>query len=726
MYTQKKLKMAERVTKDAIKKLDANLECSICLDTFNQPKLLPCYHVFCKSPCLEKLVTKDGRSLTCPTCRHIVPLSERGVAGLQSDFHIDHLFEIREAFNKVAESSKTQCGNCEEGKTTGYCRDCKDFLCDNCQAAHQALKLTRSHQIMSLQEFQEQATTIITARKTIHTCNKHGKNELKIYCETCKELICNDCTIRLHKDHNYDLVADVFPKHKEELVSNLKPVKEKLAKVQQALKVFDTLAKDIHDQRATLETDIHKEIDEQHRLLDQQRTELVGELEMLTEQTLSGLAEQRDQVQMTEVKLASCLEYAEGMLDAGTQCDVLEIKGHVLKIIQQISTEFDPNSFSPETKIITLSTNRSELHKLNDLKLHMCDVIDSSIVGRKFADAIVNQTAKFELRAYPSLGLSVAIMHCQSQTENKCHTIKKENNKYEITYTPTNRGKHEMDLTINGKHVRGSPFTVVAMPQPHTLGAPSRVISNFKKPWGIVVNSKGCVIVADYGSGRVLIFDQNYKQSKVFDSRGQAPAGVAVDRDDNIYVSDYNDHKVRKFTSNGDFLGTQINKQFNRPVGIGCNETNDRLYVCEEMNNQIKALNPDLIFHSTISDTELRKPLDVSFDNIGNAYVANYSGHNVMVFQSNGKLLRTFGTHGSGPGQLTSPAAIAVSNTDTVYVVEMNGHRISVFKTTGEFICTFGNKGKKGGQFNNPTGIAIDSHGNIVVADRNNGRIQVF
>ena len=63
-----------------------------------------------------------------------------------------------------------------------------------------------------------------------------------------------DCTIRLHQGHNYDLLADVFPKHKEELVSSLKPLKQKLDTVQQALKAFDTRAKDINDQRATLES----------------------------------------------------------------------------------------------------------------------------------------------------------------------------------------------------------------------------------------------------------------------------------------------------------------------------------------------------------------------------------------------------------------------------------------------------------------------------------------
>ena len=84
-------------------------------------------------------MAKDGHSLTCPTCRHIVPLSEKGVDGLQSDFHIDRLFDIRDAFNKAAEPTETQCGSCEDGsigRATGYCRDCSEFVCDECQAVH--------------------------------------------------------------------------------------------------------------------------------------------------------------------------------------------------------------------------------------------------------------------------------------------------------------------------------------------------------------------------------------------------------------------------------------------------------------------------------------------------------------------------------------------------------------------------------------------------------------
>lgn len=51
------------------------LQCSVCLDRFKQPKLLPCQHTFCLSPCLEGLVDRLTRILRCPECRadHIVP-----------------------------------------------------------------------------------------------------------------------------------------------------------------------------------------------------------------------------------------------------------------------------------------------------------------------------------------------------------------------------------------------------------------------------------------------------------------------------------------------------------------------------------------------------------------------------------------------------------------------------------------------------------------------------
>ena len=92
--------MAEKT----IKKFEEELSCSICLDTYVDPKLLQVLPRFLPQ-CLVKLVVKDQHGqliLTCPICRHNTPIPAKGVAGLQPAFQINHLLEIMEEHKKAA------------------------------------------------------------------------------------------------------------------------------------------------------------------------------------------------------------------------------------------------------------------------------------------------------------------------------------------------------------------------------------------------------------------------------------------------------------------------------------------------------------------------------------------------------------------------------------------------------------------------------------------------
>ena len=567
--------MAERVaTKDALKKLNEQLECSICFNTFKHPKLLPCFHVFCKSPCLEKLVAKDGHSLTCPTCRHIVPLSGKGVDGLQSDFHIDRLFEIRDAFNKAAEPTETQCGNCEDDKATGYCGDCGDFLCDDCQAAHRKMRRLQKHQVLTLEELKTQAASFVSPKEEIPRCQKHSNKKLKIYCDTCKELICNDCTIRLHRDHNYDLLADVFPRHKEELVSSLKPVKQKLHTVQQALKAFDTRAKEINDQRATLEAHIHKEIDQLHQLLDQRRTQLVGELDVLTQQKFKSLAAQRDQVEITQVKLTSCLEYAEGGLQTGTESEVLAMKAPVLKRIEQISAEFDPEAIQPETEADLRVAADTKQQLQQDFREFLA-ITDKSFSlenshttgdGLKGATTEEQKTVVFHAvttqnkKYKDKLNLKAELEHIKSKDRVQCVVVKQQNGQHKINYRPMKRGKHELHLTVDGNPVRGSPFSIAVTPSAQSLNKPVRIVRGLNNPRGTAINSKGQTIVVEGNGTCVSVLTPEGEKIRTFGTQGSGNGqlsnawGVTVDKDDNIYVADYDNNRIQQFSPEGEFV----------------------------------------------------------------------------------------------------------------------------------------------------------------------------
>ena len=750
--------MAENITtKGALEKLESQLECSICLDTFKQPKLLPCFHVFCKSPCLEKLVSKDGHSLTCPTCRHIVPLSEKGVAGLQSDFHIDRLFEIRDAFSKAADSepSETQCDSCEDGNATGYCQDCADLLCDECQAAHKKMRKLKGHNLLTLEEYHTQSINLIPPKKVTPNCPKHPENALKIYCETCSRLICTDCTIRLHRDHNYDLLVDVFPKHREEILSSLKPVKKKLDTVQEALKAFDTRAKDINDRRATLEAHIHKEIDHLYQLLDQRRAQLINELDMLTQQKLKSLAAQRDQVEITQVKLTSCLEYAEGGLRTGTEGEVLAMKNPLFKRIKQLSTELCQDDIEPKTeadmelmvdkkqqfeKVCNEVLEIAEMKSFHLENSYSADVLKGATTGEQktvLFHAMTRQNKKYK----GELNLKAELEHIKSKHRVQCEVISQQNGQHKINYRPVKRGKHQLHLTVDGNPVRGSPFPIAVTPSAQSLSKPVRVIRDFDHPRNTTLNSKGQTIVVQGNGTCVTMLTSEGVKIRTFGTHGSGKGqfkdayGVAVDKDDNIYVVGCGNHRIQKFNPEGKFLavvgsyGTN-QLQFHCPVGICYNHRDNYLYIADQCNHRIQVLTTDLKVVRSFGTKgsgggQFNLPFNIVFDEDNNLFVTDNYNDRVQVLTTEGQFLRTFSRKANGK-KLYHPWAIAIDSSNTVYVSEDGPHCVSVFTSQGAYITSFGRKGSEEGQFCNIFGLLIDDKDTLIASDLNNGRLQIY
>ena len=186
--------MAIKSQAQALKKLEDQLTCAICLDAFKHPKLLQCFHVYCKE-CIDRLAVKDQQgqvSLSCPTCRRSTILTpSTTVADLQPAFHIHHLFEIQDAFEKVKEPQKVQCGKCKKDVriATSYCRDCGEFICASCTDSHIQWDMFSTHEVFGLDEFEKKVKQLDALKKVALYCSLHQGKELELYCETCEELV---------------------------------------------------------------------------------------------------------------------------------------------------------------------------------------------------------------------------------------------------------------------------------------------------------------------------------------------------------------------------------------------------------------------------------------------------------------------------------------------------------------------------------------------------------
>ena len=627
--------MAEEV----IKKLEDQLNCAICLETYTDPKELQCFHVYCRQ-CLVKLVVRDQQgklSLTCPTCRQATPIPANGVAGLQSAFHINRMLEIRDTFKEAKDP------------------------------------------VANLENTEGDTTHPIPPRKDSSICSEHAE-ELKLFCDTCGVSICYQCAIKggKHHDHDYEPIRKAFEKCKKELTRSLEPMEGKLAAVNKALVELDKHCGEISDQREAIEENIHDSIRRLIETLEVRKTKLIDELHRKTQEKLKSLAVQRDQMEAIQVQLSSCLEFVWERVKTAHQGEVLKMKTNLVKQVKDLTTAFQPDVLKPDPEanmIFSASPDATVMYQ-NYGQVCIQDSPSPSrchAKGKGLEDAVVGEKStavmfavNHEERPYnkPLKSLQSELVSEITGATARGSVEKKELNLYEISYQPILKGRHQLHIKVDEQHIRGSPFTLAVKSPVEMIGAPILTIGGVVTPLGVTVNQRGEVVVTEEKGHCVSIFSPSGEKLQSFGThstdQGQfkCPCGVAVDGDGNILVVDTNNNHIQKFTVDGQFLtavGTRGDRplQFYNPCGIAFNTSNNKVYVLDTSNNRVQVLNSDLIFSST------------------------------------------FGRQGSGKGQFSYPWAISCDSTGNVYVADSGNNRIQVFRAKGQFLRTFGRRGQR-------------------------------
>ena len=205
----------------------------------------------------------------------------------------------------------------------------------------------------------------------------------------------------------------------------------------------------------------------------------------------------------------------------------------------------------------------------------------------------------------------------------------------------------------------------------------------------IFVLNRGAPTFARVG---VISLDEEYlyEFGKHGDGDGQfrLPAGIAMDSDTNLYVTDEFHNRVVVFDADGNFI---------KNWGAGGS-----------------------------GDGKLDGPSGIDIDSDDNVYIADQNNHRVQKFSKDGRFILAFGGFGSGGGQMNMPWGVDAAPDGSVFVADWRNDRIQKYSNNGQFISAFGSSGVADGQFSRPAGVEVDSDGFIYVADWGNERIQVF
>ena len=196
-------------------------------------------------------------------------------------------------------------------------------------------------------------------------------------------------------------------------------------------------------------------------------------------------------------------------------------------------------------------------------------------------------------------------------------------------------------------------------------------------------------------------------------------SGIATDIAGNLYIAEL-DNRVQKFDKNGSYI-----TQFNIPARNIAIDSSGNIYAT--VNNAVIKYNSDGALISTWGSTgtgngQFSFPIGIALDKSGYIYVVDSENHRIQKFDSDGNYVTKWGIFGVGNGAFKAPTGIAIDN-DSVYVSDMGNYRIQKFDLSGNYISKFGERGTGQSQFNSSVSVCVDASHNLYVSDYYNGRV---
>ncbi len=258
------------------------------------------------------------------------------------------------------------------------------------------------------------------------------------------------------------------------------------------------------------------------------------------------------------------------------------------------------------------------------------------------------------------------------------------------------------------------------------------------RPYAVATDSRGRMVVTDPGAQVVHIFD--FAKGKYTRIEGgkrdtfHSPIGVAIDGEDNIYVTDSQLGKVFVFDAKGKYrrtLGDIKGEGFyKRPTGIAWDKANNQLFITDTLRDRVYVtdLNGNVLRYfggrgNGPGQFNFPTELVIRDDDV---FVVDTMNFRVQLLDRAGKFQAQFGTVGDRPGMMFRPKGLSLDADGNVYLVDASLEAVQVFNRQGHLLYTFGHTGTGISEFELPSGICVDGQDRIYVADSYNRRVQVF
>ena len=599
--------------------------------------------------------------------------------------------------------------------------------------SHQRMKaIFDGHEVISLDEVKRVAAKdVLTKGPLTKKCQVHKKS-LKMFCFDCNQLICRDCTVKDHRDHDFEFNHVAATKKRNELIESLKPLREMASCLSLAVEDIQTMEHLLAAQGQSVADKIETSFEEFHTIIERHKEQLLEEARRKVSEKMANLQGQKKNMSISGAEVQSIVDYTEQCVKHCSDDEVMCVHAEIgSRIKQEIEEHKSGRNLTPVEEVdVGVEVRCAEaLEHLFQTQAKITQLPVSLVINRISSKAEVNH-------------LSEVILHTSKLCNNKqtrralhidCHlkcllnaspittNIKDIGaDQYQVQFTPTLRGRHELTVSVDGRQVAGGPFPVFVSVTHTQLDMPIKVWRGIANPRGITVNTAGEIIVAEYNGDVVVLAKEGRRLRRINHSEHHFKylRGVAVDGEDNIYFTDTGTNQIFKSNKNCSKVQKYKVQQVKGPGHYSVAVVGDEVMVTECGNGgRIMVYDRELKYMRQIVGADKSSFRFLSSDSHHNVYVSDGGNSSVQVFSNHGEFLRSFGCDENGVRRLKHPWGVCVAG-QYVYVADYGVCKIVVFTTEGDYVTSFGR-----GDY---CGVCVDQDGFVYASDYINNKIYVY
>ncbi|XP_078665205.1 uncharacterized protein LOC144907730 [Branchiostoma floridae x Branchiostoma belcheri] len=640
------------------------LSCSICLELFTRPKVLPCQHTFCQD-CLRDHV-EVRMPFQCPNCRRHFELPPQGVAGLP----------------------------------------------DNLMAANMCEKVRKQETLLEEAEKQPQSG---------NRCSFHPSEEVRLYCKQCNLPVCSECCEESHDGHPTTGLKKAAQERRSTVQALIHEGRNILESHCGFLQDLGEKEKTLNEQKQQRDNSIIQVYNQMVQKLTQRKDKLLSESQQNHNENFKKVQTKRDQVSADDNELSAACDQAEQELQQGgveflsQQTALTEVVGKYRGKAAPTPVQSQPAVFQPtDTPVPVLG--HVTVQSLPSAP------IPAAPAARDTGHHHGNQRQK--VKSLPSASIPAAPAargtgHHHGNQSQKVESLPSA----PIPAAPAARGTGHHHG--NQRQGRCQPQKVTFGRWGSGTGqfwGPDGVTVSEEGEIFVADSGKQRIQVFTRQGTFVRQFPTVVRIQQKID-----PTDVALDGEGNLWVvgkSVRTDsaHFAVRYNKQGWVLRSFVLPVHEKTVwgiGVAVDTRRNHILITQGRDNlhvhgEVLVFRPDGTLVRTVGQQQgMEHPWYITVDGKGKLkqkiLVSDWSNDCVYVYNEDGQFLFQFGGRGSGEGQLSGPHGICTDRAGNIIVADSGNHRVEMFDKTGKFLKHIAT------DIELPQAVAMTKQGQLVV-----------